>query len=91
MLRGSEDAARPETERRSSPAQRPPHDLAPAPERSSGSRLLRPSLVCGDVVLVVLAGWLVFTKHGKIGLVEAALCLAAVTLGAWLACLALWR
>jgi hypothetical protein len=91
LLRDGDNAASPETETRSSPAQ----DPAPAPGREAEpsrlSPLLRPSLLVADLLLVILAVWLVFTRHGRMGLAEAALCMAAVTLGAWLACLVFWR
>jgi hypothetical protein len=91
LLRGGDNVVQPETESRSSPASGPIPQPAPEPERPLASRLLGPSLVCADVLLVLLAVWMVFTRHGRLGVLDALVCGAAVLLGGWLACLALWR
>jgi len=61
------------------------------PGRTPGNkRLLQVSLWLADVVLIGLAARLVFQSSGSFGFLEAALCVAAVTVGAWLGCLAFW-
>jgi len=60
-------------------------------ERKEWKKLVRLSLVLADVLLVFLAAWLVFKSGGHFGVVEMLLCAAALGLGAWLSCLALWR
>ena len=64
---------------------------AQAQERKEWKRLVRLSLVVADVLLVLLAAWLVFKSGGHFGAMEMLLCAAALGLGAWLSCLALWR
>jgi hypothetical protein len=43
-----------------------------------------------DILLIVLVARLAFVSHGHFGLAEAALCILALAIGAWLSCLALW-
>jgi len=52
-------------------------------------RLLQISMGLADLVLVALAAGLVLRK-GTFGPLEILLCVLAVGLGAWLACLCLW-
>jgi hypothetical protein len=59
-------------------------------ERKDRKRL-KASLVIADLLLVFLAARLVFRSGGHFGFVEVLLCAAALALGAWLTCLALWR
>ncbi len=58
--------------------------------RQSGRRLLRISLVVADVLLVGLAVFLVRQMPRPLGFGGIVLCAAAMVIGAWLACLALW-
>src|SRR2546425_11761154 len=60
-------------------------------EKPGRKRMLRASLVLADLLLFALAARLVFRSHGHFGFIEVALCLAALGLGAWLSCLAIWR
>ncbi len=60
-------------------------------ENGRRRRLLQTSLVLADVLLFALAARLVFKSGGHFGFLEAMLCVAAIGLGAWLSCLALWR
>jgi hypothetical protein len=53
-------------------------------------RLVRISLFFADAVLFALAAVLVIKAHGRVGFAGIAVCVLAVTLGAWLSCLALW-
>jgi len=64
---------------------------APPQESKDCKKLVRLSLVVADVLLVFLAARLVFKSGGHFGAVEILLCAAALGLGAWLSCLALWR
>jgi len=64
---------------------------APPQESKDRKKLVRLSLVVADVLLVFLAARLVFKSGGHFGAVEILLCAAALGLGAWLSCLALWR
>ena len=69
--------------------QEPPLPPA-APERQNGRRWLRTSLWLADALLLGLAARLVFQAGRSFGFLEAALCVVAVLLGAWLSCQALW-
>ncbi len=60
----------------------------PVPKRQRV--LLKSTLVFADVLLVALAGWLVFGPNQHIGLFQIALAVVALATGAWLACVALW-
>lgn len=66
-------------------------ESAQAQKRKEWKRLVKLSLVLADVLLVLLAAWLVFKSGGRFGAMEILLCGAALGLGAWLSCLALWR
>jgi hypothetical protein len=61
------------------------------PEAKDWKKLVKPSLVIADVLLLFLAARLVFRSGGHFGVVEILLCVAAAGLGAWLSCLAIWR
>jgi hypothetical protein len=69
-------------------------DILPAdagtPAASGHKRVLRASLIVADVLLVGLAARMVFKSGGHFGFIETALCVVALLIGAWLACLALW-
>ena len=67
----------------------PQLDLYPL-HRQSGRRLLRISLVLADILLVGLAVFLVQQMPRPLGFGGIALCVGAMVIGAWLACLALW-
>jgi hypothetical protein len=56
----------------------------------AGKRLIRGSLVLADITLVGLVVAYVVTTRHHFGLLETAVCVLAMGLGAWLACLALW-
>jgi hypothetical protein len=67
------------------------------PENGGGSPA-RPShaltwtLLAADVLLIILAVWLVAGRPGRPGFWEILLCVLALSLGAWLGCCAfLWR
>ena len=62
----------------------------PSAPRALSSNL-RISLVIADVVLLALAARMVMKNPGRLGIVEVALCVLAIGLGAWLTCMALWR
>ena len=90
LLRGTQTDSPPET-----PA-RKPADPKPAPASDTRPSIFRNPLVAGsfilaDVVLLVLATRLVLTAKTELGFLEILLCIVAVGMGAWLACLALWR
>jgi hypothetical protein len=90
LLRGTQTDNQPEI-----PAQKPSEPkAATAPDtRPSIFRnpLVAGSLILADVVLLVLATRLVLTAQTELGFLEILLCIVAVGMGAWLACLALWR
>ncbi len=52
------------------------------------TRMIQCSLISADLLLVGLAALIVFKRTAPLGLGEALLCFAAVSLGAWLSCLA---
>jgi hypothetical protein len=62
-----------------------------AGQLAGSKRLLRGSLVVADLLLVGLAARLAVEAHGHLGIAEVALCVVAVGMGAWLACLAVLR
>jgi hypothetical protein len=62
-----------------------------ARQLAGSKRLLRGSLVVADLLLVGLAARLAIKAHGHLGFAEVALCVVAVGMGAWLACLAVLR
>ena len=53
-------------------------------------KLTQASLLIADILLIGLVARLAFVSHGHFGLVEVALCILALAIGAWLSCLALW-
>ena len=61
-------------------------NLVPAHARQT--RLIQCSLIGADVLLIGLAGLIVFKRTAPLGAGEVLLCFAAVALGAWLSCLA---
>jgi hypothetical protein len=71
-------------------AESAPSLCGPTPLRLRRKRLFQASLVLGDVVLLGLAAGLFFNTSSHLGCLGAALCVAAVLMGAWLTCLALW-
>lgn len=52
------------------------------------TRVIQCSLIVADLLLVGLAALIVFKRTVPLGMGEALLCFAAVSLGAWLSCLA---
>jgi len=52
-------------------------------------RLVQLSLGVGDLTLLSIAAWMAFSRH-PFGVAEIILCSAAVIVGCWLACLAIW-
>lgn len=60
------------------------------PDELATRRLYQCSLFLADVLLLMLAAWIVFGNKGPFGLMEAFLCTGAVAAGAWLSCLAFW-
>ena len=57
---------------------------------SLSGRLIQVSLFLADALLVGLATWMVLGSRGRLGWGGGFLCLAALSVGAWLSCLALW-
>lgn len=53
-------------------------------------KLIQVSLIVADLLLIGLVARLAFVSHGGFGFVEVSLCVVALTIGAWLSCLALW-
>jgi len=53
-------------------------------------KLIQASMFIADILLIGLVARLAFVSHGHFGLVEVALCILAIAIGAWLSCLALW-
>lgn len=68
------------------PAGTAPRPQGSTPQARGVSRALRWSLIAADLVLVLLAGWMVAGRGGRPGFWEIALSTLAVGLGAWLAC-----
>lgn len=60
------------------------------PTSSLGKAILRISLFSADLVLLTLVARLAFMGSGYLGVLEIAICVLALVIGAWLACLALW-
>jgi hypothetical protein len=65
-------------------------DAENAAARSRKRKLVQASLVIADVLLIVLVVRLAFVSHGHLGFFEIVLCILALSIGAWLSCLALW-
>jgi hypothetical protein len=53
--------------------------------------MVRWSLIAADALLALLALLLVLQSRGHLGIASVSLCVGALGLGAWLACLALER
>jgi len=64
-----------------------PEDVA---GRARKRMLIQGSLFAADLVVAGLVARLAFVSHGRFGLVEVALSILALAIGAWLSCLALW-
>jgi len=58
--------------------------------RTRNRVLIQASLFVADLLVIGLVARLAFVSHGKFGLVEVALSILALAVGAWLSCLALW-
>ena len=58
--------------------------------RTRNRFLIQASLFVADLLVIGLVARLAFVSHGKFGLVEVALSILALAVGAWLSCLALW-
>ncbi len=86
LLRGTQPEADPNV--KPAPNIGPP--TTDLPDRRT-PRTLRVSLVIADVLLMALVIRLVTKTPGRLGLIEVALCIIALGLGAWLTCLAIWR
>jgi hypothetical protein len=52
--------------------------------------LIQASLFVADLLVIGLVARLTFVSHGQFGLFEVTLSILALTIGAWLSCLALW-
>lgn len=57
---------------------------------AAARKLTQVSLFIADILLIGLVARLAFVSHGHFGLVEVALGILAMAIGAWLSCLALW-
>jgi len=83
LLRGGNGAAR-----------EPQNGDKPAEESRAATRrkrlLIQASLFAADLVVVGLVARLAFVSHGQFGVIEVALSVLALAIGAWLSCLALW-
>jgi hypothetical protein len=68
------------------------------PEQSEESRaatrrkrlVIQASLFAADMLVIGLVARLAFVSHGRFGSIEITLSIAALAIGAWLSCLALW-
>ena len=58
--------------------------------RARKRMLIQASLFVADILVIGLVARLAFVSHGKFGVIEVALSILALALGAWLSCLALW-
>jgi hypothetical protein len=83
LLRGGNGAAR-----------EPQNGEMPTEESRAATRrkrfLIQASLLAADLVVVGLVARLAFVSHGRFGVIEVALSILALAIGAWLSCLALW-
>ena len=52
--------------------------------------VIQGSLFVADVLVIGLVVRLAFVSHGRFGVIEVALSILALAIGAWLSCLALW-
>lgn len=86
LLKAGNGGAKPEPATQTEP--KPDADPAQAKD---WKKIVKPSLVLADILLLFLAARLVFRSGGHFGVVEILLCVAGVGLGAWLSCLAIWR
>jgi len=74
---------------------KPGDEAQPADEegravRTRNRRLIQASLFVADLLVIGLVARLAFVSHGRFGLIEIALSILALAVGAWLSCLALW-
>ena len=81
LLRGGKPADTPATDGTAAPA-----DFVSSHPRRT--RVIQCSLIGADLLLVGLAALIVCKRTTPLGIGEALLCFAAVSLGAWLSCLA---
>jgi len=63
---------------------------APAAEAPFTKWMFRASLIFADLLLFGLAAWLILKGGHPLSWLQIALCILAVTMGAWLTCLGLW-
>jgi hypothetical protein len=68
------------------------HSKQPEESRAATRRrlLIQASLFAADLLVLGLVARLAFVSHGRFGLTEITLSIAALAIGAWLSCLALW-
>jgi hypothetical protein len=73
-----------------------PADKSPAddgecrPARTRNRTLIQASLFVADLLVIGLVARLALVSHGRFGVIEVVLSVLALTVGAWLSCLALW-
>jgi len=71
-----------------------PADKSPAeecrPARRRSRILIQASLFVADLLVIGLVARLALVSHGRFGVIEVVLSILALTVGAWLSCLALW-
>ena len=71
-----------------------PHPQEPTSEaelrRGTSLKSLSVTLAFTDLLLAVLASWITLHSHGRLGPGEALLVIAAVVVGAWLGCCAVF-
>jgi hypothetical protein len=84
LLRGGNGDAK--TQSQSAETDDPVKTQAAARKR----KMVQASLVVADLLLTGLVARLAFVSDGRFGFVEVVLCVAALAIGAWLSCLALW-
>ena len=91
LMRGVKTPAKPSLTIVQPLAKRQPRGGEAACGQSQRSNLpMRISLVLADLVMIGLVARMAFQSTEPLGWLELTLCILAMVLGAWLACLALW-
>jgi hypothetical protein len=90
LLRGVKDPVKPSLSIVQPLAKPQPRGGEAARGQSRSNLPMRISLVLADVVMIGLVAHIAFYRTEPLGWLELTLCIIAMVLGAWLACLALW-